>query len=57
LFGIAVKGYKGSGSISGRLPVQFCYCGTKMVEIQICKYRCPNDGYLLDCEDVQGLPK
>jgi len=24
------------------LPVQFCYCGAKMVEIQICKYQCPN---------------
>jgi predicted RNA-binding Zn-ribbon protein involved in translation (DUF1610 family) len=35
-----------------------CYaCGEEMVEIQTCKYRCPNCGALLDCEDVSGLPK
>jgi hypothetical protein len=39
------------------MPVQMCYCGTKMVEIQICKYRCPECGGLWDCEDVDGLPK
>jgi len=40
------------------LPEEKCYaCGDKMVEIQVCKYRCPNCGALLDCEDVSGLPR
>lgn len=34
-----------------------CYCGTKMTQIQSCRYQCPNCGALLDCEDVSGLPK
>jgi hypothetical protein len=34
-----------------------CYCGTIMTQINTCKYRCPNCGALLDCEDVSGLPK
>ncbi len=36
---------------------EVCYCGTRMVDIQACNYRCPNCGALLDCEDVSGLPK
>jgi predicted RNA-binding Zn-ribbon protein involved in translation (DUF1610 family) len=36
---------------------QQCYCGAKMVQIQTCRYRCPNCGSILDCEDVEGLPK
>lgn len=36
---------------------QVCYCGTTMQELSSCKYRCPNCGALLDCEDVSGLPK
>jgi hypothetical protein len=51
------KPYKLSGSISGLMPVEICYCGEKMVEMQTCKYQCPNCGALLDCEDVSGLPK
>ncbi len=40
------------------MAVERCYaCGEQMVEIQTCKYRCPNCGALLDCEDAQGLPK
>lgn len=40
------------------MPTEHCYaCGAKMVEIQICKYRCNSCGALLDCEDVSGLPK
>ena len=35
---------------------QKCYCGAMMVEIQACKYRCPQCGSLWDCEDVLGLP-
>ena len=34
-----------------------CYCGVQMVEINTCKFRCPNCGAILDCEDVNGLPK
>jgi len=40
-----------------RLADEYCYCGTKMISIQACRYRCPNCGALLDCEDVSGLPK
>ena len=36
---------------------QVCYCGALMVEINSCKFRCPNCGAILDCEDVSGLPK
>lgn len=39
------------------MPEQTCYCGAKMVELQTCKYRCPIDGSIWDCEDVLGLPK
>ena len=38
------------------MPEQWCYCGSKMTEIQVCKYQCKNCGMLWDCEDVLGLP-
>lgn len=35
-----------------------CYaCGDAMIQVQTCRFQCPNCGALLDCEDVSGLPK
>jgi predicted RNA-binding Zn-ribbon protein involved in translation (DUF1610 family) len=39
------------------LTDEVCYCGAVMVEMNSCRYRCPNCGAILDCEDVSGLPK
>ncbi len=56
---LAERARSGSGT-SREMPSETgerCYCGTMMVEINECKFRCPNCGAILDCEDVSGLPK
>jgi hypothetical protein len=47
----------GGGQTVGRLSKQLCHRGAKVVEVQIRRCRCPNDGILPDSEDVLRPPK